>query len=515
MALYVIIAVLASLALASDLGIDIEHALLVEEECANPTLSLLQRDAVPLQKRPGPQEHEVIKAAVVKGEIATVHKDVLAVPSLHAGLSSTAPSGKVSSHKDVIAVAVHGAKTTSSPQASIVASEKKTVGRPDVVGDKQVQHGGKAGVARNLAAELPDHGLVSKQSASMHHKLGQKGGVLPVTFVLRPYTSWQVVAVVLCLVAFSVVMALVWAVCTRLKPRQSREEYMAKCLKASPKAERTQMEALPRSSEGDVLERLPAESGYDCALSRPLSSGQPVRLEAYVQGAADGSSLFSPLKQHLCVRYSAAVYTQERDGMRSHPVASHSASVHFVVSLVDAPHMRIEITDDVALFDMHAGHCSCKQALSCAPEHWKEFASSWPVGEHSVRRLQQSEEVLEFRESALLVGSRVSLLGELHRNAIGRLQLQPWRPPGEAKKQEAPCEPWRTSWEQSGCNEKAASSRTSASFGKVLVSDDPALLSTPRQRVVQAWTQSASAIGYLVKKALPNCVGSQAVPDSV
>jgi hypothetical protein len=255
--------------------------------------------------------------------------------------------------------------------------------------------------------------------------------------------------------------------------------------------DRTWVETVQTCTACDVDERLSSGTGYDIALARPLSSCHPVRLEARIEGPVDGKTLLSPLQQQPCVKFSAAVYRQERDGMRSHPVALHSGSLHFVASLIDAPHRRIEIIgDEVALFDMVDGYCSEKQTFASAPDHWRRFilAQLVDITGGSERAAPGDEEMFEFRESALLVGSHVTLLGELRRDGIGRLHLHAWR----ARRQRLG-EPEETPCEQSRCDDAS-----SASSGKVLASDDPTLLRSSHQLFLQECTKYVHSVGQTV-----------------
>merc|ERR1719473_2293130 len=83
------------------------------------------------------------------------------------------------------------------------------------------------------------------------------------------------------------------------------------------------------------------------------------------------------------------------------------------------------------------------------------------------------KEQIEFRESALLVNSVVTLFGELHRDTIGRLHLQAWHPT-ESTAPLAPRDSWRTSWE---CQVPEVAADGS-SQEDVLASDDPLLLTS-------------------------------------
>lgn len=286
----------------------------------------------------------------------------------------------------------------------------------------------------------------------------------------------------------TLLIALLWVMCFRdAKPSGGQGS-----VDTSEHSERNQVEATARCTAADMERQFSAGGARDCVHSKCLSTGCPVRIEARIEGSADGSAILSPLKQHHCVRFSTAVYTQEKDGMRSHPLAIHSASLRFVVSVIESPKIRIEVSGEhVSLFDMKDGFLSSRHTLASAPEHWREFTQSRRSPQQT-EKTPRRDEVLEFRESALIVGSNITLFGELHRDANGRLELKPWKDPLVESRSESALsadailfagEAWRTSWEQAGCD----AGTSEASSARILVSDDPSLLSTTYQRRLQSF----------------------------
>jgi len=198
---------------------------------------------------------------------------------------------------------------------------------------------------------------------------------------------------------------------------------------------RKHVEALPVSGPEEVERQLPMSGGYDCKISKPLSSCQLLRLEATVIGPREGKTLTSPLSRQACVVYSAAVSRQLHDDIHPFPVAFASSSVDFVVSLLEAPHMRVNLLGgDVSLFDMKKGQRVVRRPFAGAPEHFQDFVLShraapaaesgaaWPG---SSAPLRADAAPLEFRECALLVGAQITIVGELHRGADGSLALRP------------------------------------------------------------------------------------------
>lgn len=210
------------------------------------------------------------------------------------------------------------------------------------------------------------------------------------------------------------------------------------------------------SSEEDLASLLPEASGYDCALSRPASSGRAVRLPVRIEGPLPGGPpplglLRAPLSQRSCVFFSAAVEEIPGKGESSQSPLQKKVvdSVDFQVSLVEAPSVRIDVTgSDLTVLDALEDTWTPPQSLKSLPRPWLEFLEAPASTTGRVR----------FREDVLLVGSEVVLCGELLRDSRGRFFLQPSKAPKG-------CESWRTSWE-------CESSRLGPS---VLASNDTAL----------------------------------------
>lgn len=262
---------------------------------------------------------------------------------------------------------------------------------------------------------------------------------------------------------------------------------------------RSRVEELPLCSASEVERRLPASGGYDCHFSKPLSSGTLMRLEAYIDGPSVGSaSLTTPLTGQACVLYSVSVSRQLHDGIRPAPVAFASASIDFVISLKDAPHVRINLrAEELSLFDMRCGRRVERKAFASAPDKWQDFilkhraGTEWQTGS----QLRADSSCLEFQECALLCGALATFVGELHRGADGTLSLRPLQlesfahdfsgtPPSSARARSAALSD-RTSWEcayevenviDRSPRAPSASKDGSAYFDKVMVSDDPLLL---------------------------------------
>jgi hypothetical protein len=246
---------------------------------------------------------------------------------------------------------------------------------------------------------------------------------------------------------------------------------------------RQHIEGMRRSPGLDIVNQLIASSVHDSAICRPLASKQLIRLEARVEEAASGFCLWTPLTQQACVRFNATVSRHDKHSRLPVPLSYQCSSIDFVISLLDAPHVRIEIEGrHLSTFDMTAGRMSAKRTFDSAARHWQEFALNSQIGGKALppSRFRSEHNVLEFQETALVLGTRISVIGELHKNAVGTLLLKP--------AMEENCkvgeEEWRTSWESTGLKESSSwmpirnplSAARKPWLGKVWVSDDPTLL---------------------------------------
>mmetsp|Transcript_74810 Transcript_74810/g.136713 ORF Transcript_74810/g.136713 Transcript_74810/m.136713 type:complete len:607 (-) Transcript_74810:95-1915(-) len=245
-------------------------------------------------------------------------------------------------------------------------------------------------------------------------------------------------------------------------------------------AVRAHVEAFDICSATDVGDLLPVASSYDCIFQKPVMSGKALRLEARIEGLSDGGTLLAPLTQRSCVLYSAVA----RCNKGPTPVKSSKAP-NFVVSLIGSPLMQIEVEgQDVSLFDMCGGKWTCSQPLLEAAPHLQDFVVTHtgmdPENEcetsSSLRALGPG---VEFEECALLVGSTVTIVGELYRAPSGSLSFRPWR---ESALDEL-TDTIKPSWENHGCkvatplcDEEVLMSSDEIMPGKLLLSDHPGLL---------------------------------------
>lgn len=229
---------------------------------------------------------------------------------------------------------------------------------------------------------------------------------------------------------------------------------------------RKQVTAVVPCNAARLQQLLPSGLGYDCDLARPFSSGKAIRFECKVEGVsckAEGSSLLSaPLTKRACVHFEAWVGQAAVGGAaptEPEEVANATAGTSFQVSLLDAPDVCFELQSaDLQLFHMSEGAFAARQSFSSAPTHWQDFT----VLNHSEGSVLTTTAAHEFRENALLVGSKITLFGELLRDAKGALSVQPWL--------------------------------DAVQLTKVLVSDDPTLsLAVPAQTAEDTETNAAFA----------------------
>jgi hypothetical protein len=316
----------------------------------------------------------------------------------------------------------------------------------------------------------------SEREISFGHSLADRATSLYISKIkMNSFRS----AVLICL-GVGIIMYVSWVLINT---------WLVKHHSQSHHAARAHIASLPVCRARMIEELLPASVGYDCVLSKPRSSREPVRLEGCIEMLADGFPLVSPLQQDECIKFSSAVYCQEKDAMRPHPIAVYSTSVPFVVALNDAPEVKVLVQgEDVCAFDMQSGYHSSKQTFISADQHWKEFVLDCHVGaSQPIHGLQGSEELLEFRESAIRLGSVVTLFGELHRDSTGNLHLQPWSPQNDAIP-----ELHLASGKHTECKEN------SGLFGKVLLSDDQSLQTSVSIRCLRFLVSSISK--YFVRK---------------
>jgi hypothetical protein len=260
---------------------------------------------------------------------------------------------------------------------------------------------------------------------------------------------------------------------------------------SSGSSERASVESLVVCQAHEIDSRLPCAGGYDCMLSQPQNSKELVRLVGCVERSHASAVLTSPLTRQDCVIFSAVVSRHVHAGVPPVPVAFASCHAAFLVAVGDDPQkkrVRVEIDgEDVSLFDMCIGRHAARQPFALAPDHWQDFVLTHRAASSCVRTefqasssLRADSTHLEFQECSLVVGATVTLVGELHRSAHGTLSLKPLHGNGQASMKNE----LSTSWERDNHDTAIADIATTTpqkapGFEKVLVSDDPSLLSSP------------------------------------
>lgn len=227
----------------------------------------------------------------------------------------------------------------------------------------------------------------------------------------------------------------------------------------------------------------------------PLHTGNLTRVQARVK-ATPGNALTAPFSGRQCVSYSASVSQRRHDSVHPPPLAFHKASTDFLLEVASTPPMLINVAgQDVSLFDMSDGLQVTEQAFVSAPNTWRGFVLAHLVPSadatahfNSCAELSPEGAPLEFRESALLVGSTVTCVGEMVRDANGRLCLQPLRslpPQTEEALEQAPVPSKRSkSWLSRAVSwlaflhrsRELSKANKEGLIGHVMVSDQPSLV---------------------------------------
>mmetsp|Transcript_16 Transcript_16/g.27 ORF Transcript_16/g.27 Transcript_16/m.27 type:complete len:464 (-) Transcript_16:217-1608(-) len=168
------------------------------------------------------------------------------------------------------------------------------------------------------------------------------------------------------------------------------------------------------------------------------NSGMVVRLEGRVVSKR-AQILVTPFSDRPCVMYSASSSQKRQDGVHQPPLAYHAACSDFVLELEQpdgsAPLQITVHGHDVSLFEMSKGRFNREAAFSEVPEGWRGFALAHLIHGTDASCNAMScvdlgtKGALEFCESALLDGSKVTCVGEVARDRNGSLSLCPWRPP--------------------------------------------------------------------------------------
>jgi len=240
---------------------------------------------------------------------------------------------------------------------------------------------------------------------------------------------------------------------------------------ASHRELRTLVGRLTVKSAEDILNQF--ESPADSSLQKLGMT----RIQGRVV-AKNAQAMATPFSDQQCVMYSASASQQRQDGVHQPPLAYHAACSDFAIELDGPTPLQISVHGhDVSLFQMSHGRFCKEASFSDVPEPWRGFALA-----HLIHGVDAScnamscvdlgaQGALEFCESALLHGSRVTCVGEVVRDRNGELSLCPWRPLVEGleatcveKNRMFPLQFSATSWE---------SPAISQLNGQVLISDNP------------------------------------------
>eukprot|EP00929_Paragymnodinium_shiwhaense_P124391 TRINITY_DN9975_c0_g1_i1.p1 TRINITY_DN9975_c0_g1~~TRINITY_DN9975_c0_g1_i1.p1 ORF type:complete len:758 (+),score=141.06 TRINITY_DN9975_c0_g1_i1:102-2375(+) len=223
-------------------------------------------------------------------------------------------------------------------------------------------------------------------------------------------------------------------------PAETEKRRSRKPTSASTSPVRTHVEGLKRLLAEDVRRQVPTACSYDCALAKPLRSRCVLRLEGIVMELTGAKPLLAPLSEQACVIYSTTVSKRVRG--QGLALSFAAANVDFKLTLLDDPSTEVEVMGmDVSMFDMCAGRLVQTTSLSAAPEHWRTFvlsnqvegAPSPDAAKPAEGQLLVEDVSLEFQETSLLVGSRVTIVGELCRATDGMLSIQPLEPARRTK----------------------------------------------------------------------------------
>eukprot|EP00932_Pfiesteria_piscicida_P004142 SRR837773.14046.p1 GENE.SRR837773.14046~~SRR837773.14046.p1 ORF type:complete len:590 (+),score=54.22 SRR837773.14046:97-1866(+) len=250
------------------------------------------------------------------------------------------------------------------------------------------------------------------------------------------------------------------------------------------------VQSLPVTTTADV-DRAALCGFYDNAGSRtlPCSAARLVRLHGVVHGPLDTTPLRAPLSGQECVMYSASASRHTPSGIQGVACARAAGAVNFAVKMQDCERTILVAVaaHEVLLQEMFWGRFSAVRTVDQAPPEWQAF-----LDEHQVDHLSASGGcssggtelgAYQFVEQALLIGTKVNLVGELHRNPSGALSLRPIRggdlhfiaesglPAPAASTEHALAESRRDS-----ADKALKTDNVVQVGGRVLISDAPALL---------------------------------------
>lgn len=182
------------------------------------------------------------------------------------------------------------------------------------------------------------------------------------------------------------------------------------------KVEEQTPQSVPSLTALEVQQLLPAFSGYDCALSKPKSLGRPFRLRARIYGpSANVEPIMAPMTEEACVLCTTKVQLVGEATV----ILERSESVDFLANLEGAPDLQVMVNAKDVRTCMKSQ--SLRSTFESVPKKLQELVEA-EAG-------LSPETPLVIQEDLLRVGDMVTLVGDLHRDAAGRLTIWPPTPP--------------------------------------------------------------------------------------
>eukprot|EP00930_Biecheleria_cincta_P025889 TRINITY_DN18359_c0_g1_i1.p1 TRINITY_DN18359_c0_g1~~TRINITY_DN18359_c0_g1_i1.p1 ORF type:complete len:430 (+),score=68.03 TRINITY_DN18359_c0_g1_i1:170-1459(+) len=184
-----------------------------------------------------------------------------------------------------------------------------------------------------------------------------------------------------------------------------------------------QINELPWASAEKIESLLSKDAGYDCTLPKPRKMGKAQRVRVRIHGPVnDSDSLLAPVTQQACVLYHATArrrLAKNAETTEGSVVGTCRGSVDFMANLENYPDITFTVRgDEVEMFSMHSGSSTTCSTL-------REASNM----RHSMVCCQEGaaleDEEFVFEEWALRIGEVVTLVGDLHCDALGALSLWP------------------------------------------------------------------------------------------
>lgn len=191
------------------------------------------------------------------------------------------------------------------------------------------------------------------------------------------------------------------------------------------KVEEQTPQSVPTLTALEVQQLLPAFSGYDCALSKPKSLGRPFRLRARIYGpSANVEPIMAPMTEEACMLCTTKVQLVGEATV----ILERSESVDFFANLEGAPDLQVMVNAKDVRTCMKSQ--SLRSTFESVPKKLQELVEA----EAGAKGLSP-ETPLVIQEDILRVGDMVTLVGDLHRDAAGRLMIWPPSPPKRERNQ--------------------------------------------------------------------------------